>query len=61
MPTITVEGPATNNLANKRKLVKKLTEAAVDFYGFPADTIVVVIKENAPENVGVGGTLVADR
>ena len=61
MPTITVEGPKTADLEKKRSLVKMLTAAAVEFYGFPAETIVVVIKENDPVNVGVGGILVADR
>ncbi len=61
MPTITVEGPPMKNVDKKRTLVKEMTIAAAKAYGFPAETMVVVIKENQPENVGVGGILVADR
>jgi len=58
MPTITVEGPRID-VAKKRDLVKRLTDVAVDIYDIKH--IVVLIKENAPENVGVDGELVADR
>lgn len=61
MPTITAEGPAIRDLDKKRTLVKEITEAATKAYGFPAEIIVVVIKENAPENVAVGGRLICDR
>ncbi|MGB2600327.1 MAG: tautomerase family protein, partial [Candidatus Omnitrophota bacterium] len=37
-----------------------VTDAAVKAFGLPEKTIVVVIKENPPENVGVGGQLVID-
>ncbi|MBN1917743.1 MAG: tautomerase family protein [Verrucomicrobia bacterium] len=58
MPTITVEGPRID-VAKKRDLVKRLTDVAVDVYAIK--NIVVLIKENSPENVGVNGELVADR
>jgi 4-oxalocrotonate tautomerase len=58
MPTITVEGPRID-VAKKRDLVKRLTDVAIDIYSIK--NIVVLIKENAPENVGVNGELVADR
>ncbi|MDW7710640.1 MAG: 4-oxalocrotonate tautomerase DmpI [Deferrisomatales bacterium] len=61
MPTLTIEGPPIPDLGRKRALVKAATAAAVEAYGLPAEIIVVVIKENAPENVGVGGHLIADR
>jgi 4-oxalocrotonate tautomerase len=38
-----------------------MTDAATKAYGLPQETIVVVIKENPPENVGVGGKLLSDR
>jgi 4-oxalocrotonate tautomerase len=59
MPVITVEGPAIRELDKKRTLVKGLTDAAVEAYGI--EEIVVLIKENTPDNVGVRGTLIADR
>jgi 4-oxalocrotonate tautomerase len=61
MPTIVVDGPKINELEKKRALVKKITTAASSAYQLPEETIVVVIKENSPENVGVGGVLIADR
>ena len=61
MPHISLSGPKIDDLNKKRELVRVLTEAAADAYGLPQDTIVVVIKENAPENVSVGGQLIIDR
>jgi 4-oxalocrotonate tautomerase len=61
MPNITIEGPKIKDLDKKRALVKEMTDAAVKAYALPKEAIVVLIKENSPENVGVGGQLVADR
>ena len=58
MPTITVEGPPLPT-DSKRELVRRLTAAATEIYQIPH--ITVLIKENPPENVGVGGQLLADR
>ena len=58
MPTIMVEGPPID-VERKRRLVKKLTEAAVEVYRI--EHITVLIRENPPENVGVGGQLLVDR
>ena len=58
MPTIMVEGPPIS-IEQKRQLVKKLTEAAVEAYRI--EHITVLIRENPPENVGVNGQLLADR
>ena len=61
MPNITVEGPPIKELEKKRELAQEMTEAAVRAYGLPKEVIVVVIKENPPENVSVGGQLICDR
>ncbi len=61
MPSITIEGPKINDIEKKRSLVKELTGAAVKAYGLPAQVIVVLIKENLPDNVSVGGQLISDR
>ena len=58
MPTIMVEGPPIS-VEQKRQLVKRLTEVAVEVYRI--EHITVLIKENPPENVGVSGQLLADR
>ena len=61
MPNISVEGPVITDVDKKRILVQELTEAAAKAYDLPKESIVVLIKENSPENVGVGGKLVIDR
>ena len=61
MPNITVEGPQIKDLDKKRAMVREMTDAATNAYGLPKEIIVVVIKENSPENVSVGGQLIADR
>ncbi|MCD6384410.1 tautomerase family protein [Candidatus Sumerlaeota bacterium] len=61
MPNIIIEGPPIQDLNKKRQLVRELTDTAVKVFGLPKETIVVLIKENAPENVGVGGELIIDR
>ena len=53
-----MEGPPIT-VDQKRQLVKKLTKAAVEVYKI--GHITVLIRENPPENVGVGGELLADR
>jgi len=58
MPTVVVDGPLIS-IEQKRELVKKLTKAAVEVYRI--EHITVLIRENAPENVGVSGQLLADR
>jgi 4-oxalocrotonate tautomerase len=61
MPNICVEGPAIKEVDKKRIFVQELTDAATKAYGLPKETIIVLIKENSPENVGVGGKLIVDR
>jgi len=61
MPNITIEGPLLADLETKRTLVKEITDAALKAYRLPKEAMVVVIKENPPENVGVGGMLIVDR
>ncbi|RKY04878.1 4-oxalocrotonate tautomerase [Candidatus Poribacteria bacterium] len=60
MPLIIVEGPKIES-ERKRELAKKLTDVASEVYGIDREHIIVLIKENPPENVGVGGQLIADR
>ncbi|MBD3286533.1 4-oxalocrotonate tautomerase [candidate division WOR-3 bacterium] len=57
MPVIQVDGPPLDT-DKKRAMVKELTEVASRIYGIPH--IVVLIRENQPENVGSNGELIAD-
>ncbi len=62
MPIITVEGPPVEDVERKRAFVKRVTDAACEFYPhLRRDVIVVLIKENAAENVASGGELICDR
>lgn len=60
MPVITVEG-ALMNVEQKRKLAKVLTREAAEIMSVPEAAFIVLLKENSTENIGVGGTLLADR
>ena len=61
MPNISIDGPRIADLAKKRELVRTVTDAAVKAFGLPKQTIVILLKENQPENVSIGGELLADR
>ncbi len=61
MPNISIEGPVIEDVGKKRILVQEVTDAATKAYGLPQETIVVFIKENSPENIGVAGKLIIDR
>ena len=60
MPIVNVSGPALN-VEKKRDLARRLTEVMCDVYQRPAGHIIVIVQENPPENISIGGTLVADR
>ena len=59
MPVITVAGPHLT-VEQKRALARDLTEVAARVYGRPTRHIIVMIRETDPENVAIGGQLVAD-
>ncbi|GAA2116344.1 hypothetical protein GCM10009759_61860 [Kitasatospora saccharophila] len=59
MPIVTVQqGPRTVEL--KRDLVARITDAFVEAYAIPAETVQVWIQETGPESWGAGGKLIAD-
>ncbi len=61
MPIITLEGPPILEKAVRRSLVEELTRSAAKAYGLPEEKIIVLVRENAPDQVAVGGVLLADR
>lgn len=61
MPVITLEGPYIADMEKKRLLVEKITRSAAEAYDLPEDKMIVLLKENNPANVAVGGTLLLDR
>ena len=59
MPSITMELVKMSK-EKKAQLVKEVTESTSRLTGLPEPVIFVFIKENDPENVGVGGVLLPD-
>jgi 4-oxalocrotonate tautomerase len=60
MPIVTVQqGPRTVEL--KRELVERITDAFVDTYKIPADSVQVWIQETPAESWAIGGRLTADK
>lgn len=45
----------------KRELVRRITDAIVDVYKSPAETVHVWLEEFPADGYAVGGTLIADR
>lgn len=56
MPSITMELVKMS----KEKKAQLVTESTSRITGLPEQTVFVFIKENEPENVGVGGVLLPD-
>ncbi|WP_269856221.1 4-oxalocrotonate tautomerase DmpI [Streptomyces sp. RPT161] len=60
MPNVIVQqGPRSVEL--KRDLVRRITDAFVDAYQVPADTVSVWIQETPADSWGSGGKLTADK
>jgi len=60
MPIVLFEGPKLTK-EQKEELVKLFTEATVRVTGIKREAIIVLIKENEPDNVGIGGELLSKR
>lgn len=60
MPVITLEAASLND-EQKRMLVAEFTESAARIMNLPKEVFYVFLKENAPDNVGVGGVLLSQR
>jgi 4-oxalocrotonate tautomerase len=61
MPIINIDGPHITDINVRRELVTELTAAAAKAYSLPKEKIIVLIRENNPDQVSVDGTLLADR
>lgn len=61
MPNIIIEGPQLQDIEDKRKFVKEITDIAEKYFKVPREHIVITLKAFPPENVAVGGTLISDR
>jgi 4-oxalocrotonate tautomerase len=61
MPVIQVNAFKQPDIDKKRRLVAKLADLMVEVYDVPRESVVVMIKEDEPENVGLGGMLALDK
>jgi 4-oxalocrotonate tautomerase len=61
MPNVYIDGPPIKDLEVKRTLTREITDAMEKAYGIPRQAYVIIINENPPENVCVGGELLCDR
>jgi 4-oxalocrotonate tautomerase len=60
MPNVTIQqGPRSVEL--KRDLVRRITDAFVDAYQIPAETVFVWFQETQADSWGVAGKLIADK
>jgi 4-oxalocrotonate tautomerase len=59
MPNVYIEGPPLSP-EQKREIAMEMSETARRVYGVPIQAIVVVVRENPPENVCVAGRMVCD-
>lgn len=60
MPNIIIDGPKIEDVEIKRTLIKDITDSVEKAYKLPRQSFVVTIREDPPENVGVGGKLIID-
>ncbi len=61
MPIITIQAPHIEDLEIKRCFVQKVTASAAEAYAMPKEKFILVFQDTTPEDVAVGGTLIADR
>lgn len=61
MPILSIEGPRIIDMKTRRTLVAEVTASAAKAYGMPKEKIIVLIRENSPEQVAVAGELISDR
>ena len=61
MPIISIDGPTIQDINKRREFVAKVTAAASEVYSMPKEKIIILIRENSPEQVAVGGELISDR
>jgi 4-oxalocrotonate tautomerase len=60
MPTITIQ-QMPKIVEQKRELAARITDAMVDVYKAPAETVHVWFQEATPEDYAAAGRLVADK
>jgi len=59
MPIIHVDCPQLSK-EKKKALVEKLTQVSKEVMEIPEQAFTIIIHENGPDNVGVGGKLLSE-
>ena len=60
MPVIPIDGSHMSK-EQKKDLVESFTREAARITGIPTQAFIILINENDPDNVGVGGELLSGR
>ena len=60
MPVVQIHILKGHSLAEKRKLVKAMTDVIADTLKRPKEWVQIIISEMSPEHNSVGGTLIKD-
>lgn len=60
MPVITFDGSRLSK-EQKQALIERFTRAASEVTGIPEQSFIVFLRENDPDNIGVGGVSLAER
>jgi 4-oxalocrotonate tautomerase len=61
MPSILIHAPKIIDMNIKREFIKQMTDLLEKTYKLPRQSYYIYLKEDPPENVGIGGQLVSDR
>jgi 4-oxalocrotonate tautomerase len=61
VPRIIVQAIEGRSIEQKRELIRRLTQAAVEVFEADPQTVTVFIEEVPPENFARGGVTAADR
>ena len=61
MPFITINIWKRRTVAQKRKLVKEITDVVSDTLDCPKEAVHIIINEQTKENWGIGGMLASEK
>ena len=61
MPVLQLEILKGRPIEKKREMIRRITDILVEILDCPRENVYFIIREMETENVGLGGTLVADR
>jgi 4-oxalocrotonate tautomerase len=60
MPSVIIHAPKIVDMDVKREFIEKLTDLLEKTYKLPRQSYYIYLKEDPPENVGIGGHLISD-